>query len=348
YTNFEIKQQIQETFLYEDKMLVTCVGIALFMWFPGALNAPRNEQSCLHPRLNDGFVVPKRKTYPSGSHLTYTCHEGLKPAVKGWWQQVTCQDGRWSHEPQCIHETACLPLHIPNGRYSVNSQGWYNGGDTISVTCDEGYEPKDLITDASCSEGQWTAVPVRQKPILKCTEPPKIPHAVITDLGYQDEFPPNATVHYKCEHGFSLEGGEATKTAHCSYGRWSDTPNCSKSDSSGDAPIDSIYNFCLLCQLFAQPFFFLSSLPLWNQTHNRSWTVEETNVFFLKYGCSTNFTLVGSDVVVCHSNGSWSTLPTCSGMCVQISTFVYYDTQWCVTVMALGPPSHLFRYVCTN
>uniref|UniRef100_A0A673AG11 Sushi domain-containing protein n=1 Tax=Sphaeramia orbicularis TaxID=375764 RepID=A0A673AG11_9TELE len=123
-------------------------------------------------------------------------------------------------------ETACLPLHIPNGRYSVNSQGWYNGGDTISVTCDEGYEPKDLITDASCSEGQWTAVPVRQStsPILKCTE---------------------------------IDNGDF---------------------------------------------------------------VEKT-LKYLKYQCSAFYTLEGSDTVVCNSDGSWSTPPTC------LDNFCIVDTS---------------------
>lgn len=60
------------------------------------------EKACSAPSLDKGFCVPEQESYPHGTHITYACDDGYKPIVEGWWATITCQNGTWSHDPQCI------------------------------------------------------------------------------------------------------------------------------------------------------------------------------------------------------------------------------------------------------
>ncbi|XP_038574390.1 complement factor H-like isoform X1 [Micropterus salmoides] len=203
-------------------MCVRYVGFVLLVWFPGVLHG----QSCDAPSLSGGYIVPEQEKYSHETELTYACSPGYKPAVEGWWAKSTCQNGKWSHKPQCIDEKACLPPVIPNAIYTENQNGWYEDRYVIRITCDKGYEPKGRDVTAICINGTWSSVPVCEKSILACGEPPKIPHAVIIHQRYQEIFAVDSEVQYECEDGYTVEGAE--KSIFCIAGTWTKGPPCSR------------------------------------------------------------------------------------------------------------------------
>ncbi|XP_071348380.1 complement factor H-related protein 1-like [Trachinotus anak] len=208
-------------------MYIRYFGFLLLIWFPGALHAQSATQSCSAPSLVGGFFVPKQVTYSNGTTLSYTCYDGRKPAMKGWWATTTCENGKWSHQPQCMDIKACIPPTIPNGKYTENSNGWYEDRDMIRISCDQGFEHKDRVATARCINGEWSSLPVCQKSDNACIEPPKVPHAVISQ-GYQEVFPADSEVVYECEDGYAIEGAQTSKSILCIAGTWGEGPVCNK------------------------------------------------------------------------------------------------------------------------
>ncbi|KAI9518494.1 hypothetical protein NQZ68_036376 [Dissostichus eleginoides] len=206
-------------------MSVGYLGFVLLLWFPGVLHAQNETQNCTDSSLIGGYVVPEQKTYPHATTLTYACDNGSKPAVEGWWATSICQNGKWSPEPQCIDEKACVPLTIPNGNFDASRDGWYGEMDKIWVRCDEGYEHKDRDTTAQCINGTWSSVPICERSTESCGDPPKKKHAVIIGKRYQELFAVNSQLQYNCEDGYTAEGAD-TKTIICISGNWTEGPTC--------------------------------------------------------------------------------------------------------------------------
>ncbi|XP_071379327.1 complement factor H-related protein 1-like [Centroberyx affinis] len=210
-------------------MCFRCLGFVLLIWFPGAVNAQSETEPCNAPRLDGGFFVPVQVTYSHGTNLTYACDNGRKPTVEGWWATSTCQNGKWSHKPQCIDEKSCLPPSISNAKYTENPNGWYEETEKIRITCDNGYIFTDHDATAECKNGTWTSIPICEKSSYACDEPPKIPHAVITNLEDQEVFAEDSEVSYECEDGYAVEGTADTQTVlYCFAGDWSTGQPCSK------------------------------------------------------------------------------------------------------------------------
>lgn len=70
--------------------------------YPFVLSAQNLGEPCPSPILSSGYFVPEQQEYTNGTTLTYACDTGHKPVVEGWWATSTCQNGKWSHTPQCI------------------------------------------------------------------------------------------------------------------------------------------------------------------------------------------------------------------------------------------------------
>ncbi|XP_047446454.1 complement factor H-like [Mugil cephalus] len=206
-------------------MSVRYLGFALLFWFPGLQQAQIAPEPCSAPILNGGYFVPDQESYPHDSKLLYSCGNGLKPAVEGWWATSTCENGKWSHDPQCINETSCLPPTTPNAVYDVNPEGWYEERDKIRIKCLEGYEHKDRHATAVCQNGAWPSLPVCERSIESCSEPPKMPHAVIINMKFQEVFAEGSHLLYECEDGFTTEG-EEEKKIYCLYGNWTESRPC--------------------------------------------------------------------------------------------------------------------------
>ncbi|KAG7526015.1 hypothetical protein JOB18_035540 [Solea senegalensis] len=221
-------------------------GFVLLVLFPVELHAQTAAEPCRAPRLVKGFVVPEQETYSHGSKISYSCDNGHKPAVEGWWATSTCHNGTWSQPPQCIDNNACIPPVIPNAEYTATSNGWHANKDVIRTTCDKGYEHKDYAATATCINGTWSSLPVCESrqtatgsghggsgtavggagssgggihtvPVSRCGDPPRVEHAEVVET--RDMF-----VRYQCNNFFTEVGPEEVMCF--SDGRWSQLPTC--------------------------------------------------------------------------------------------------------------------------
>ncbi|XP_070774940.1 complement factor H-related protein 1-like [Enoplosus armatus] len=215
-------------------MCVRYIGFVLLVWFAGVLHALSVPQHCEAPLLSGGYLVPEQDTYPDNTTLTYACDKDRKPVVEGWWAKSTCHDGKWTHVPECINETACITPTIPNEKKPESSKAWYEDGKTMRITCDEGYEHKDHRATAKCIKGEWSRVLVCEKSIQACSEPPRIPHAVIIHQRYQEVFAVDSKLRYECEDGYTVEGAaESNKFITCTAGAWTEGPLCKEGGIGG-------------------------------------------------------------------------------------------------------------------
>ncbi|KAF3699086.1 Coagulation factor XIII B chain [Channa argus] len=275
-------------------MCTTYLGFLLLIWFPGQAYAQSAAQPCSAPRLDGGYFVPDKNSYSHKTSLSYACDDGHKPVGEGWWATSTCQNGVWSPTPQCIDEKDCISPNIPNGRYTTPQKEWFKDTFLIRVTCDRGYELKNQAATATCNNGTWSSLPICEKSIHSCGEPPKVPHAVIINQEYQTLFAVDSEVQYKCEDGYTTEGGNIIKS-FCLSGNWTEGPICRFSTTSDTQPLEISIDHCA-----ARP-----NVP--------NGDVIEKERMFVKYQCKDFYKLHGSEKVVCYSNGTWSTPPICKG-----------------------------------
>ncbi|XP_070775728.1 complement factor H-related protein 4-like [Enoplosus armatus] len=104
----------------------------------------------------------------------------------------------------------------------------------MRITCDEGYEHKDHRATAKCIKGEWSRVLVCEKSIQACSEPPRIPHAVIIHQRYQEVFAVDSKLRYECEDGYTVEGAaESNKFITCTAGAWTEGPLCKEGGIGG-------------------------------------------------------------------------------------------------------------------
>ncbi|XP_076000765.1 complement factor H-like isoform X3 [Genypterus blacodes] len=201
------------------------LSFVLLICFAGVLQA-QYSSPCPPPNLVDGFLALDQVSYAHRTKLTYACEGGKKPAVEGWWATITCENGEWSHKPECIDENACLPPDIPNAKYKRNVIGRYNNGEKILITCDDGYAHQSPDAAAQCNNGTWLSVPVCEKSIDACVAPPKIPHAVVIHQRFQNVFADGSKVWYDCKYGYVTVGTIAQQSLSCSAGQWSEHQPC--------------------------------------------------------------------------------------------------------------------------
>ncbi|XP_022625871.1 complement factor H-related protein 1-like, partial [Seriola dumerili] len=84
-----------------------------------------------------------------------------------------------------------------------------------------------------CISGEWSSLSICEKSITACGRPPKVPHAVIIHQRYQEVFPADSEVQYKCEDGYATEEASSSKSIFCIAGNWTEGPMCRPSTISG-------------------------------------------------------------------------------------------------------------------
>nr|XP_057925186.1 complement factor H-like [Doryrhamphus excisus] len=314
--------------------------VFILLWYPAALGAQSVGESCGAPQMDGGFLVPEQETYLHESSLTYACMDGWKPAVDGWWATSVCLNASWSHRPQCIDESCCLPPMIPNGKYTESSEGWYKEGWVLQIKCDEGYQHTTQEATTMCRNGAWSSLPVCERSGNSCTVPPKIPHAVIILQKYQEIFAADSEVQFECEEGYGVLGPDTKKSIFCSAGAWSEAPKCSKSqvqdvghdeDTSGGVtkPVDPNRGRGRGTHTGGSTVTETGSATTSDKTDSTSTplivTVDNCRAYprmpngdvvrkspmFIKYACNAFYKRVGPDTVVCYNDGTWSEVPTC-------------------------------------
>ncbi|XP_059200425.1 complement factor H-like [Centropristis striata] len=286
----------------------------------GQIHYTTCSPSCSAPRLVGGFFVPKQQNYSHGAKLTYTCYDGWKLPVKGWWATSTCQNGKWSHEPQCLESiNECSePPKIPHAVIiNVEHQEFFAAGTKVQYECEDGYTVhRDRTKNITCIAGNWTRGPTCQS-ITACSEPPEIPHAVIINQEHQEFFAAGTKVQYECEDGYTVERDE-TKTITCIAGHWTNGPTCraaevekavepATSDDRNPARGGSSANSGMNDRDGSSrvPITTCGDVPVVQDA-----VIDEKRTF-VRYRCSVFYTQVGPELVYCNSNGRWTQLPTC-------------------------------------
>ncbi|KAG7526016.1 hypothetical protein JOB18_035540 [Solea senegalensis] len=304
-------------------------GFVLLVLFPVELHAQTAAEPCRAPRLVKGFVVPEQETYSHGSKISYSCDNGHKPAVEGWWATSTCHNGTWSQPPQCIDNNACIPPVIPNAEYTATSNGWHANKDVIRTTCDKGYEHKDYAATATCINGTWSSLPVCEKREDACGTPPQYPHTVIVNQKYQELFSVDSQVQYECEHGYAIDGTRTNKSVICMGGIWTEGPQCSRQTATGSGHGGSGTAVGGAGSsgggIHTVPVSRCGDPPRVEHAE-----VVETRDMFVRYQCNNFFTEVGPEEVMCFSDGRWSQLPTCE------SIYCSVDTDQSLKLLSVG------------
>ncbi|XP_061588885.1 complement factor H-related protein 1-like [Cololabis saira] len=278
-------------------MQIKFYHVALLVWLAGVLDAQRPRASCGPPSLNKGYFLPVKKSYGHETTITYACENRHKPVAEGWWTTSKCLNGKWSPEPQCIEDTACLSPTIRNAKYTKTSDGLYKEGNVIDITCNQGYTHRDHDVTAECIHGKWSSVPTCEKSVDACIFPPKVPNAVIMHQ-YKEVFPDGSKVEYRCKTGYTTEQREISKSIQCSRGTWDEAPTCSSSTSSSLDEEDTRPSFTSIHRC--------GKFPVVENS-----VAEPQGQRSLKYKCVNLYELQGPETVVCHSNRKWSDLPTC-------------------------------------
>ncbi|XP_061550682.1 complement factor H-like isoform X2 [Phycodurus eques] len=311
------------------------IGWIFLIWLCGEHGCVLARRSCRAPTLNGGYVVPQQDTYSHGTVLSYACEAGLKPAVEGWWATTTCQDGKWSTQPQCIDVNNCIPPTIPHAKFTSSLVGWYENSYVIRIKCDAEYAFKDLDATAECVNGTWLSVPSCERSSQACEEPHKIPHAVIINQHpHQDVYASDTEILYECQDGYNVEG-QLKKSIFCIGGNWSAAPACIKQIK----PI--LGRSTTSAGSETRPESGGSSTST-GSTDPQVTTVDQCgttpivqggeivgrDLMFLKYQCGSFYKQVGPEKVFCYSNGQWSTMPTCKAIYCSVDTDQYPQLKY--------------------
>ncbi|KAF6718397.1 Coagulation factor XIII B chain [Oryzias melastigma] len=286
-----------------SKGLITCESGEWTMAPPCTQGTP---QVCSAPNLENGYIVPMKGSYQQNEKITYACEDGYKPAVEGWWAESTCGNGQWSPQPLCIEKSACIPPTVINEKYEEESKLWYKNGDKKRITCNEGYDNKDYVATALCERGNWTIVPVCEKSKVACSEPPKIPYAVIINREHQEVFPVNSNVTYQCKDDYVTEEGAKIKSVFCTSGNWTTTPTC----SYFNVLFFSVVENC-------------GELPV-----VANGLVQQSENLALRVSCQMFYKLDGPEKVVCYSSNKWSEVPICKVNYCAVDTAAYEDDSY--------------------
>ncbi|TRY96927.1 hypothetical protein DNTS_014278, partial [Danionella cerebrum] len=167
------------------------------------------ETPCTVPNFEHGFF----KWDSSKKNFFYSCDTDYKPFFgEKWWSSVTCDQGTWSHEPQCISKMNCGALpSIQNGKFE--------GNDNPTLKCDRGF--KQSGGPIECIDGNWVSPP--SCTVEKtCGDPPSVTDAVIMSEP-KELYIDGDEVTYACRSPFVIYG-ESKVT--CNKQGWTDQPTC--------------------------------------------------------------------------------------------------------------------------
>ncbi|XP_059915914.1 complement factor H-related protein 1-like isoform X1 [Gadus macrocephalus] len=266
----------------ETKMSFRDFAVVFLIWVPMGVNALR----CPAPTLDHGYFLPDKKAYAENEGLFYACDTEFKPDQEEWWAATTCTAGTWSTVPKCIAKDHCISLIIAHGEIQ-DKRADYVAGDTISISCQEGYHSEN--PQQVCSDGMWTPHPICKE--NQCGVTPQILNGKAQERG--------KVVTYSCSTGYVLVG---VATVDClSDGRWSDPPAC---EARGGARVET----SPLPRKEEAPIERCGAIPV---VQNAEQEIFAWNVL---YRCTWGYRMRNSNSrIYCYTDGLWTTpLPECT------------------------------------
>ncbi|NXE92791.1 CR1L protein, partial [Menura novaehollandiae] len=150
--------------------------------------------------------------FPVETVVTYECQEGHQFSVgKTTWHIKCLPDFVWSETPPPCERIRCSDPHIPNGKplpvWPVKEDYMY--GDTLEVTCNEGFAFQGRGSSTSIalrctSAGGWDPEAPECIPEPRCSEP-DIPHAKVVYKS-DENYKVGTRVTLECDEGYILRG----------------------------------------------------------------------------------------------------------------------------------------------
>ncbi|XP_075342084.1 complement factor H-related protein 2-like [Odontesthes bonariensis] len=233
----------------------------------------------------------KKAEYHQGNVINFECDSGYTSDQSS---QFVCTSRGW----HVVRQGTCFSCSklpdVPHAQVSEQSQkAEYQVGDVIHFSCEPAYT-SDVIINYICVNEGW--LPVHQGscyiPASGCDRPPAVGGLIIE--GFPDNnspIPPNHVLIFSCDDpGKHLDG---SSVGICGKdGQWSNpVPSCRE-------------NTCEIGVI--HPHLFVAGLPPTGQSIKAGHT--------LRFQCSGNFPLKGSEEIQCLQSGQWnSPFPTCTG-----------------------------------
>ncbi|XP_076071542.1 CUB and sushi domain-containing protein 1-like [Mytilus galloprovincialis] len=150
--------------------------------------------------------------------ITYTCDKGYE-RTGGYLVRTCKEDKTWDGSPPVCSIVTC-PNPPDVAFATISSQTGSNYNDSITYTCNIGYESTDGTLDRKCNENKlWDGTPPVCT-IVTCPNPPDVAFATIssqTGSNYND------SITYTCDIGY--ESTDGTLDRKCNENKlWDGTP----------------------------------------------------------------------------------------------------------------------------
>nr|XP_015201270.1 PREDICTED: sushi, von Willebrand factor type A, EGF and pentraxin domain-containing protein 1 [Lepisosteus oculatus] len=229
--------------------------------------------SCGEPEgIPNGSV--KGDTFTFTSIIYYECDTGFQLEGNN---TSTCQANKqwYGKTPRCLPVSCGSPLLPDNGTVVGNE---YTFGKQVIYSCNAGFVLEGATHSSCLANGSWShATPVCRQAI--CIRPPDIANGEVlgSQSGYKSE------VRYRCREGYSLRGKSLLICQ--GNGVWdSEPPHCVP--ITCDPPEDISHGYL----------------------NGSSFNFGE----FVEYVCFPGYEVLGSSIMQCSANGSWTgTVPSC-------------------------------------
>ncbi|XP_067303213.1 complement receptor type 2-like [Pseudorasbora parva] len=241
---------------------------------------------CSAPAVANRWVKRRERTqYEPQETVTIICSEGFDLIGSS---VVTCgSDGQWLNLPECYYKEPkfCSAPVVANRWINRRERTQYEPQDTVTITCKEGFYLIGSSVVTCGSDGKWLNLPecCPEEPKIFCSAPVVANRWV--KRGERTEYEPQETVTITCSKGFDLIGSSVVTCGP--DGKWLNLPECCHKDIFCPAP--SVAN-------------------RWVKSGEKTQYKPQETVTII---CSKGYTLVGSSVVTCGSDGQWSHLPEC-------------------------------------
>ncbi|XP_078716990.1 membrane cofactor protein-like isoform X3 [Lampetra fluviatilis] len=321
--------------LHLQKMLIPM----LFCILLGALHVTAQDGCGPPPRVNNGRPVSTNTFFPVTEFVQYKCNSGYSPSKNSSLRLTCVANGTWEELNYWCERKQCSPKPIDQGSYT----GGTFFGDTVTYTCDVGYELTGKTYQLTCmADGTWNPVDPPDCQPVSCPEIDAT-EKLVFQLSLQYQYQSRVT--YSCEAGFSLIGNSfqdclesgtwsaskpICKDVKCTTPQWDINHGQAMSERKEVYKYKDIVRYQCLANYRAEP----SEIQC---TENNEWSATVNCVFtgcrsppligngdvvqpkskyaigdLVSYKCREGYRLEGSETATCREKDQWTQPPTCA------------------------------------
>ncbi|XP_063074823.1 complement factor H-like [Engraulis encrasicolus] len=275
-------------------------------------------QPCTQPPLDNGFLHPVEQQPGRPGMMNYRCDKGFKPITGGWWGTITCEQGKWNHDPLCIDSSACTPPQVSNGRIGDRlGKEHYRNEEYVLINCNEGYVLQGSYVQ--CRKGKWEPLPVCQRNPNSCSAPPERPNAIIK-ADYKDIFNHGVGVQYLCMDKYKMNG---PSYSDCYQGKWTEAGECVPVTQDVGGGHNEERNAPDRDAGASQGGGAGQRCPEPPSIHHGDIVTVSSDKNTVTYQCANYYKINGTAKITCR-NGHWSTTPSCEANYCKVEGKVEY------------------------